>query len=111
MKLVAQHLGPTSHSVGRGCCATMGFLRNHKKISTQPLLHAENAKIQIHLQTERETSQVDLGIQHSSSCGFFWGLRNRPEADSRAGENGGERGLSWERACWEEIPDLEEETH
>lgn len=62
----------------------MGFLRNHKKISTQPLLHAENAKIQIHLQTEGKTSQVDVGIEHSSSHGFSRGLRNQ----TGAGGNG-----------------------
>lgn len=92
VKPVAQHLGPTSHFLGRGCCAAMGFLRNHKKISTQPLLDAENAKIQIHLQTE--TSQMDLGIPHSFSHGFSRGLRNWPEADPRAGGNGGKGGLS-----------------
>lgn len=109
MKPDAQHLGPTSHFWGRDCCAAMGSLRNHKKTSTQPLLHAENAKIQIHLQIERETSQMDLGIQHSSSHGFSGGLRNWPEADPRAGGNGEKGGRSWRRACWEEIPDLEEE--
>lgn len=35
----------------------MGFLKNRKKTSTQPVLHAENAKTRILQQTEGKTSQ------------------------------------------------------
>lgn len=64
----------------------MGFLKNHKKTSAQPGLHAENAKPQILQQTEGEKVELlYVGIQHSFPHSLSRGLRKRQETHPRAG--------------------------